>query len=96
MDRKAFGTIYCRSLSIKSYQNREVKTSWIIGKQVTGLINRRFDAYFVGYWLTCPILAALPYREASNQQTYQQSLWKTYDDQSGATRIPLLRIIAAS
>jgi len=59
MDSKAFETICCRSLSIKSYQNIEVKTSSTIGKQVTGLINRRFNAYFVGYWLACPILAAL-------------------------------------
>ncbi len=78
MDRKVFDTVCCRSLSIKSYQKREVKTSWAIGKQVIGLINRRFDACFVGYWLTCPILAALPWREASNQQTYQQPLWKTF------------------
>jgi hypothetical protein len=48
-----------------------------MGKQVTDLINKRFDAYFVGDWLTCPILAALPYAQASNQQTYQQPLWKT-------------------
>ena len=59
MDRKVFETVYCRSLSIKSYQNREVKTSSVIGKQVTDLINKRFDAYFVGDWLTCPILASL-------------------------------------
>jgi len=59
------------------------------------LINRRFDAYFVGYWLTCPILAALPYREASNQQTYQQPLWKTFLENEkmhrrGATKRPLV------
>jgi len=77
MDRKAFETIYCRFLSVKSYQNGEVKTSWVIGKRVSDLINTRFDAYFVGDWLTCPILASLLLRQASNQQTYQQPLWKT-------------------
>ena len=46
--------------------------------------------------LKSSILAALQEEQASNQQTYQQSLWKTYDHQSCATRIPLLRIIAAS
>ena len=60
MYKKAFETNYCQSLSMKSYQNMQIETACAIGKRVTDSINKRFDAYLVGYWLTRSILASLP------------------------------------